>query len=1013
MNVLNSKFTLLIASIFVFSLVSTLQAQNSSNKVKVYNSERRKIPLLSPEDALKTIEVPEGFKATVFAADPDLLQPISMTFDAKGRMWVCENYTYSERSLNFDTRLKDRILIFEDTDNDGRFDKKKVFWDQGRKLTSVEIGFGGVWAMCAPQLLFIPDADHDDVPDGEPEVILDGWNEGRVRHNIANGLKWGPDGWLYGRHGIMGDSLVGPPGMPKRARTLLNAAIWRFHPTEKSFEIVAQGTTNPWGHDWDKNGQLYFINTVIGHLWHVLPGANYERMYGNPFNPHLYELIPQTADHFHWDTKESWNYLKREGMSDSTDKAGGGHAHSGMMIYLGDNWPKEYHNDIFTVNYHGRRLNRERIERKGATYVGTHKPDMFKVGDIWFRGVEVTYGPDGGVYVADWSDVGECHDSDGVHRTSGRIYKYTYGTPKNPGAFDLRKKSPSELVTLQLHANEWWSRRARLVLQEMAAAGKDLSQVRDQMKRLFHHEKEIPKKLRLLWALHVTGGVEETFLGGLLRDSNENIRVWAIQLLIDKGVPSRAPMAELLALSKREKSGLVLSYLASSLQRLPLYTRLKIAEGLAKHSELAEDPVYPLILWYGIEEAVASDVKGAVRLASVTKIPKLWRFISRRILNDGTEKARPLFSSLLPLSSDSDALKILPKYQEEILQGALDAFAGRSRVDPPHAWKELERFLKLSASDKGKKLTQELSVFFGDGQALTSVLAIAKNGKASISARRRAIRSLVQAQAKEGLKPVLLSLLNSRELGVDAVQGLSIFNESSTWEKLLNSYGKLRPETQAAIIKVLSSRKESADVLLRSVASGVISQEHISAFYIRQMRSLGDESITARLDAFWPDLTPQPLSQAKQKLLEKYTKTYTKEKIAKGDAKKGKLLFQKNCGSCHKLFGEGGTAGPDLTGSNRQNLEYIFMNVVDPSSEVAESFQVSNVILNDGRILTGVLSAKSDRMLNIQLPEEVVPIEKNKILSIQKTEESLMPEGLLDLIPEPDRVHLLKYLTGF
>lgn len=222
--------------------------------------------------------MPPGFRMTMFAAEPDIRQPISMTFDDRGRLWVAEFNTYGDSRVNFDTNLHDRILIFEDTKGAGHFDTYKVFWDQGQKLTSIALGFGGVFATCAPNLIFIPDRDGDDIPDGPPEVLLDGWEDHAVRHNIVNGLKWGPDGWLYGRHGIQATSSVGKPGTPDGARTKLNCAIWRYHPTRKTFEVVCQGGTNPWGHDWDQYGELFFINTVIGHLWQGFPGAYYQRM---------------------------------------------------------------------------------------------------------------------------------------------------------------------------------------------------------------------------------------------------------------------------------------------------------------------------------------------------------------------------------------------------------------------------------------------------------------------------------------------------------------------------------------------------------------------------------------------------------------------------------------------------------------------------------------------------------------------------------------------------------------
>src|SRR5438270_679523 len=366
-------------------------------------------------EAAAHVKVPQGFRATLFAGEPDIRQPIAMAFDDRGRLWVAECYTYADAKTNFDLSLHDRIVIFEDSTGGGHFTKRKIFWDQGQRLSGIALGFGGVFATCAPNLLFIPDRNGDDIPDGPSEILLDGWNADAVRHNMVNGLKWGPDGWLYGRHGIMASSLVGKPGAPERARIRLNGSIWRYHPTRKIFEVVCEGTTNPWGHDWDEHGELFFINTVIGHLWHGIPGAFFKRMYGENFAAYRYGLLDQVADHYHWDTWKTWQESREP--SSGSGALGGGHAHSGMMIYQGNNWPEAYRGQVFTVNYHGRRVNEDLLKRKGSGYTATHGKDMVQFEDEWFRGIDLVYGPDGGVYVLDWSDTGECHeiDADGVH----------------------------------------------------------------------------------------------------------------------------------------------------------------------------------------------------------------------------------------------------------------------------------------------------------------------------------------------------------------------------------------------------------------------------------------------------------------------------------------------------------------------------------------------------------------------------------------------------------------------
>ena len=194
------------------SLVALVLASGASadDFPKVIDTETDKSPVMPADQAASGFKVPDGFKVSVFAAEPDVRNPIAMAWDAKGRLWVAENYTYAERSARFDLRHRDRVLIFADKDNDGKHDGRKVFTDDVQMLTSVEVGLGGAWLMCPPQLLFVPDRDGDDKPDGAPSVVLDGFTvPAENYHNFANGLRWGPDGWLYGRCGASSPGLVG------------------------------------------------------------------------------------------------------------------------------------------------------------------------------------------------------------------------------------------------------------------------------------------------------------------------------------------------------------------------------------------------------------------------------------------------------------------------------------------------------------------------------------------------------------------------------------------------------------------------------------------------------------------------------------------------------------------------------------------------------------------------------------------------------------------------------------
>src|SRR3954452_3401604 len=390
--------------------------------VALSSSARGQEPPRTPEETVKALKLPDGFRATLFAGEPDLIQPIGFCFDDRGRLWVAENTSYPK----WQAQGHDRIVIFEDTDGDGRFDKKTVFYDKLNYLTGIEVGFGGVWVVSAPNLLFIPDKDHDDKPDGPPEVLLEGFGHQGI-HNLVNGCTWGPDGWLYGGHGGTSNGRIGPTGMPEAEKLFFDGGVWRYHPTKRIFEAVVAGTTNPWAVDFDQYGQGFIPNSVTPHLYHVIMGAHVERRVQSSTSRYTYGVIDTIADHKHW-VGAKWE----DSRGGKTDQVilGGGHAHCGLMVYLGDSWPDKYRNTIFMNNIHGDRINNDLPERKGSGYVAHHGADFLISADPWYMGLHVKYGPDGAVYVSDWYDTGECHTKK-PHTENGRIYKITYsGTQK-------------------------------------------------------------------------------------------------------------------------------------------------------------------------------------------------------------------------------------------------------------------------------------------------------------------------------------------------------------------------------------------------------------------------------------------------------------------------------------------------------------------------------------------------------------------------------------------------------
>jgi putative membrane-bound dehydrogenase-like protein len=989
---------------FIAVLCATLTSAGGPQGDKfppVKNSQNPKDAPPTPEESLKKITMPPGFRVTLFAGEPDVRQPIALSLDDRGRLWVAECYTYAGGPV-WDDHHRDRVVILEDTDHDGHFDKRTVFWDEGRNLSGVAVGFGGAWVLCAPNLLFIPTRDGN-TPSGPPQVVLDGWVVRGVGHNIVNGLTWGPDGWLYGRHGIQATSVVGPPGTPEHQRVRLNCAMWRYHPTRKVFEVVTHGTTNPWGFDYDDFGQMFFTNNVNGHLWHVVPGAHYKRMYGEDFNPHLYDLLDQCADHQHWDAGKPWTDSR-----DATGKhgeLGGGHSHCGGLIYLGDNFPEQYRNTIFLCNTHGRRLNNDRLERRGCGYVGKHGADFFHANDPWFRGTALVSGPDGGMFISDWSDLGECHDNDGVHRTSGRIYKVTHGKPPPPAIANVAKLSNAELVKLQLHKNDFYVRAARRNLQERAAAGRDMKAVHAELRRMFDENPDMTRKLRAMWALHVTGDANETWLLQQLSHSSEHVRVWAIRLLVDEGKVSDAARAHFVQLARRDLSGLVRLFLASALQRLQVSQRGDLALALLQHGEDANDHFQPLMLWYGVEPLVPADPALAVELATHSRIPLVRRFISRRLTVD-LEKSPGRVNALVQWAAGRTS----PEEQLDVLNGMAEALRGWRKARPPQAWADMQAKLAASPRKEVRDRVRELGVVFGDGRAAAELRQVVENANADPEARRAALRVLLEGRA-EDLYPLLRRLVNDRSTAALAMRGLAAFDRPEIPKIVLGHYHLLTPEQRPEAINTLVSRPAYAEALLKAVADGRMPRGDISAFQARQIRSFGREALNQQLAKVWGEIRTS--TKEKQDLIRRYKAALTPDRLKTAHLPRGRALFNQSCATCHVLYGQGQKIGPDLTGSGRHNLEYLLDRLLDPNRMVSADFRMSVVTLKNGRVLTGVVGEKTERTVAVQTPTERVRLDRSEIGEILPTQLSLMPEGLLAPLRDEQVRDLIGYLMAY
>ena len=1027
-----------------------------------YNSETSAEAPPTAAEALESLHLPAGFSATLFASEPEVQNPIAGTVDARGRVWVAENYTYAERSQRFDLRLRDRVVVLEDDDGDGVADKRTVFSDTLQMLSGIVVGQGGVWLMCPPQLLFIPDADGDLVPDGPAQVKLDGFHVARENyHNFANGLSWGPDSWLYGRCGTSCPGELGLPGTAAEQRVPLRGGMWRFHPQRGVVEALIQGPMNPWGHDWNAVGELFFINTVNGHLWHSIAGAHYVRPHSLDANPHSYEWIDTHADHWHFDTGRSW--------TDSRDGAandyGGGHAHVGMMIYQEPTWPQQYQQRLMTINMHGRRVNVDRLDAQGSGYVGRHQPDIFLSDDIWFRGMDLLPLPDGNVLLLDWSDTGECHESTGVHRSSGRIFKLIYkdaSSDKNKVVVQSLavRDDPLTWAELQRTGSEWQARRARELLRAVVVrsaaqttasraggdpiasslAAESWALAKEQLSKLLESDAAKPLRLRALWSLWAIDELKPEQLWALCDDREAAMRTWAIRLLSDHwsldtttgGRPAVTAdwqetdtqiVAKLVAMASNEPEASVRLTMASTLQRMPVIARAPLAAALMTHCEDTDDHNLPLMVWYGIMplgrvatgamEGELSHSAQLVELAAKSTWPRTRRLIARRLAEE-LEVEPEVLEQLIAVAVQLQDRALAT----DIARGAAVGLAGRRQVTMPRGWRELQVLIgdglesaaaRTDDTSELKNALNALNVLFGDGMTIDELKRVASDEAVSMDSRRAALCSLVDSRA-DGLRELCLRLLKQRYLNEVAARGLATEVDDEVGMKLLASLRAFAPLDRPAIISILASRENWGEQLLQAVAEGAIDRSEISPFQARQLSSFRAQRLDELLAKHWGQARETDAQRAEQ--IQALRKLLTASRLAEADRKQGRVLFDINCAGCHTLYGEGGKLAPDLTGAGRGNLDYLLENIVDPSAVVTKEFRATVAMLVDGRVLTGLMTSRKRDVVTLATQEQTLHVPVEDIAELKQSAVSTMPDGLLSQLSDLQILNLIAYLQS-
>ena len=949
------------------------------------------------EDAHPTVAgmwVPEGFQVDLIATEPRITQPIAFTFDERGRLWVAEAHSYPQRQP--DGQGKDRVIILEDEDGDGSFETKKLFADGLNLVSGIEVGFGGVWIGAAPQLLFLPDRNQDDVMDGEAEVLLDGWGY-QDTHETLNSFTWGPDGWLYGNQGVFNHSLIGKPSSSKEDRIGMRAGVWRYHPQRHQFEIFSTGCSNQWGIDFNETGHLFITHCRSawggGPTSYMVQGGHYwnqANAYHAPFiasgkvawnpgsEPEFRNFLPSSAGYGHGEG----------GAGDPGSRAiYGGHSHVGTMIYLGSNWPEQYRDQLFTHNLHGHQMNRQRNVRRGSGYETLHAgSDQLYTSDPMFIGVDLKYGPDGAVYMIDWVDQQHCHTTnvENWDRSNGRLYRMQWASSFKPVKVDLRERSTSELVDLVVAKDEWYSRMARRLLQERG----DSTAVKLIDKKL-EKDPDTASFLRLLWARHLVSG-EVPSKDAFLHHAEE-VRAWAIRLSVE----THSPLAsELLDIATKDSSQMVRLSLASTLPRLGETDRWRLAEILGAKAEDRGDVFLPRLIWYGLAPIVHRNLSRALDLAISSPMPMLSDSIYWYLSKNPEGRAR-----LTEHLGDSSAP------YENILQLMAEALPSGDLIPAPKGWGEMAA---LRRNSKTSAALDKLGGIFGDASVLAMMRSRVVDEGASLSDRTAALQFLKESGDTD-CADEFVSLLRHPELMGTVLPLMARFNDSAVAKPILAMIPRLDDVDRKNALLALSSQPKQAEAMLGAIASGHLDQDLLNSFHVRQMRNLRSDVVNQLLDSVWGRAGES--SASSKETIEKYRLLYHEAPLWAHRRADGQALFQLLCASCHLMNGEGIGLGPDLTGSWRNGVDYFLENIVDPNVVVGENFQLNLVTRKDGTVVSGMFERETAASVSIRTITESVVIPRSDVASHNISEQSMMPTGLLEALTDSQVVDLLKFLT--
>jgi putative heme-binding domain-containing protein len=946
-------------------------------------------PARTPEEAVKAMTVLPGFQVEVVAAEPDIVNPVAMTFDERGRVWITESLEYPRRSAG---PGRDRVKVLEDTDGDGKADRFTVFAEGLNIPSGIAVGHGGVWVANSPDILFLQDRDGDGKADFR-EVVVTGFGR-HDTHELPNSLTWGPDGWLYGWNGVFNPAKV----VSKNGKTYeFTCAIFRIHPTKRVFEVWCEGTSNPWGIAIDPEGSFFASACVIDHLWHLVETGYYIRQ-GGPYPPFTWP-IESIVDHNH-------------------QKA----AYCGIHYFDSAAYPEEYRGRLYMGNIHGNAINVDVLNRNGSTYKAEHRGDFLRANDAWFMPVVQKTGPDGSLYILDWYDRYHCYqdanrDPSGIDRLKGRLYRVRYkDTPRRVG-FDLARSSDDELIGLLGSANVYDRDIAQRLFTERTSPA-----VRMRLESaVLDHTASRNARMHALWSRVGSGPLEPAFHIKLLNDYNALFRAWGVRAAGNQGKVT-SKIQELIFNLANDLWPEVRLQVAIAAHKLDGIDPLLLL--LAVQQSSFRDPLIARIVWQNLlplieERQVELATKIKEREGSGPGLSKLIPRTIERLLG-GPKTDAAVIATLLAASRDDDSTVsaidlIVERFRDHTLP---PVFEETLRAEMRIALKSL-----AGRPDQINEILTIAQVYCGEQASLRNALEWARSsGPDDVSGGRakreelriRAVQAVLYRKVQGTTSTLIAGILaedDSRSSGAFRSKVLDAVSSTDDLEvapAVLKAYSNLPPELQAKAVNLLTHRAEWTKSLLDAIAGNQLPKSVLNVSQLRKLQQSRDPKVAAQVKDLWGTIRDRRDSKRERISVE------VRGLVRKmpGNPDSGQAVFKRVCALCHKIYGEGQDVGPDLTSNGRNDFDQLISNVFDPNLVIGPGYQATTIATTDGRILSGLLMENGKERVILKLQGgKAETIQRSQVEEMRTSELSLMPDSFETQLTSQDIVDLCAFLS--